>query len=51
MTPIKSTLSREFLLAMVGAMYRYEAHDVRDPALLTDAEMLDFYAAYMGVSA
>lgn len=50
MKPIKSTLSKEFLLAMVTAMYRYEAHDVRDPALLTDAEMLDFYAAYMGVS-
>ena len=51
MKTINSKLSREFLLAMVGAMYRYEAHDVRDPALLTDAEMLDFYAAYMGVPA
>lgn len=48
--PIKSTLSKEFLLAMVCSMYRYEAHDP-SPTLLTDAEMEEFYSAYMGVSA
>ena len=51
MTVAKSTLSKEFLLAMVSAMYRYEAHEVRDPDLLTDAEIEDFYTAYMGVPA
>lgn len=48
----KSQLSKDFLLAMVTSMYRYEAHQVRDPSLtlLTDAEMEDFYAAFMGVA-
>lgn len=53
MTVAKSTLSKEFLLAMVCAMYRYESHAVLDPdlKLLTDAEMEDFYTAYLGVPA
>lgn len=49
--PIKATLSKEFLLAMVCDMYRYEAKEVQTPALLTDAEMEDFYSSYMGVAA
>jgi hypothetical protein len=49
---IKSTLSKEFLLAMVCAMYKYEAHEVRnlDMKLLSDIEMEDFYNSYMGIS-
>lgn len=50
MTITKSELSKEFLLAMVCAMYKYEAQD-KNPALLTDAEMEDFYSAYMEVMA
>jgi hypothetical protein len=46
----KAALSNEFLLAMVCAMYRYEAHEVRTPKLLTDQEMEDFYFAYMGIA-
>jgi len=47
----KAALSKDFLLAMVFAMYRYEAHEVLSPKLLTDAEMEDFYLSYMGVPA
>jgi hypothetical protein len=46
----KSDLSKEFLLAMVCAMYTYEAHEVKDINLLSDSEMQDFYDSYMGVS-
>ena len=45
----KAALSKEFLLAMVCDMYRYEAHEVRTAKLLTDAEMEDFYLSYMGI--
>lgn len=47
----KAALSTDFLLAMVCAMYRYEAHKVRTPKLLTDEEMEDFYLSYMGIPA
>lgn len=49
---LKSNLSKEFLLAMVCAMYKYEANEVRnlDLKLLTDIEIEDFYNSYMGVS-
>jgi hypothetical protein len=46
----KSDLSKEFLLAMVCAMYKYEAHEVKDIKLLTDLEIEDFYGGYMGLS-
>ncbi len=46
----KAALSKEFLLAMVTAMYHYEAHEVRASKLLTDEEMEDFYFSYMGIS-
>lgn len=48
--PSKATLSKDFLLAMVCDMYRYEANEVRSPELLTDQEMEDFYFAYMGIA-
>ena len=47
----KAALSNEFIFAMVTAMYRYEAHEVRNPKLFTDEEMEDFYMAYMGMPA
>lgn len=47
----KAALSTDFILAMVTAMYRYEAHEVRTPKLFTDKEMEDFYMAYMGIPA
>lgn len=47
----KPALSTDFILAMVTAMYRYEAQEVRSPKFLTDAEMEDFYLAYLGIAA
>lgn len=46
----KSDLSKEFLLAMVCAMYKYEAYEVKDINLLTDSEMEDFYNGYMSIT-
>lgn len=43
-----SELSPQFMLAMALSMYRFEAHQTRTPGLLKDAEILEFYAAYMG---
>ena len=42
-----STLNKEFLFAMVQAMYKYETTLVNRIDLLTDAEMLEFYKSYM----
>ena len=49
---LKSELSKEFLLAMVCAMYKYEAHEVKnlDMKLLTSMEIEDFYNSYMTIS-
>ena len=43
-----SHLAPQFLQGMVTAMYAYEARMPLDPNLLNDAEMRDFYMAYMG---
>jgi hypothetical protein len=42
-----STLSKEFLFAMVQAMYKYETTLINRTDLLTDEEMLEFYKSYM----
>jgi hypothetical protein len=36
--------------AMVSAAYRFEATLVADPNLLTDQELFDVYAAYLGMA-
>jgi hypothetical protein len=43
-----STLSKEYIFAMVQGMYHFEAHDVRSPELLNDRELIDFYNAFIG---
>ena len=43
-----SQLNTYFMLAMVGAMYKEEAGQLTIPDLFTDADMQDFYFAYMG---
>jgi hypothetical protein len=50
MKPLKSELSKGFLLVMVCAMYQYEKQN-KSPVLLTDAEIEDFYLTYMGALA
>jgi hypothetical protein len=43
-----ATLSTSFIYAMVQAMYAEERSQINNPALLTEPELMDFYAAYMG---
>ena len=43
-----SDLAIDFVLGMVSSMYRYEADEVCNPNLLTEAEIMDFYYTYCG---
>lgn len=43
-----SQISKEYLFAMVQAMYKYETTLTHMPDLLNDKEMFDFYSTYMG---
>ena len=42
-----SQMDTTFINAMVRAMYDEERRQIGTSALMTDAEMLDFYMAYM----
>lgn len=46
--PKLSDISPEFLLGMVTSMYHFEAKQVLSEDLLTDKEIGDFYATFMG---
>lgn len=43
-----SQLNTIFIMEMVFAMYAWEAKQILAPSLVTEAESLDFYNAYMG---
>ena len=43
-----SELSTGFLFAMVQSMYAFERHLFKEPDLLNDMEMHEFYITYMG---
>jgi hypothetical protein len=42
-----SALSTHFIQAMVHAAYREDRNQVNNPDLMSGAELLDFYYAYM----
>lgn len=44
----KSTLSTDFIQAMVRSMYRFEASLVNDPELLSGQDLEDFYLSFLG---